>query len=240
MAVADPPPSQDALLRAPTRRSLLGEAAGPLEMTRLGRRALMLARQPRGHGEPVRLFPGFRAGDASTAALRRYLSGLGYDARGWGLGRNTGRVPALLGRATAAAARDAAASGQRLHLIGWSLGGVIARELARDRPDLVAQVITFGSPIVGGPRYTALAHMFGPERIAAIEAGIRDRSATPITVPVTAIHSRRDGIAGWTACIDDLTPGAENLEVRSTHIGMGIDPDVWEIIAQRLAAARTR
>jgi hypothetical protein len=237
MALSDP---QRAALRAPTGRTLLGEAASPLEMTRLGRRAIALARQPRGRGEPVRLFPGFSAGDASTAALRRYLARMGYDARGWGLGRNTGDVPALLRLATAAAVRDAETSGQRLHLIGWSLGGVIAREVARDRPDLVAQVITFGSPIVGGPRYTALAYLYPPERIAAIEAGIRHRVARPIRVPVTAIHSRRDGIVGWQACIDDVTPGAENVEVRSTHIGMGIDPDVWEIIVQRLAAASTR
>ncbi len=237
MAVADP---QHVPLRAPARRTLLGEAASALEMTRLGRRAITLARQPRGRGEPVRLFPGFSAGDASTAALRGYLGRLGYDARGWGLGRNTGDVPALLERATAAVAHDAQDLGQRLHLIGWSLGGVIAREVARDRPDLVEQVITFGSPIVGGPRYTALAHLYAAERIAAIEAGIRDRSATPIGVPVTAIHSRRDGIVGWRACIDHVTPGVENVEVRSTHIGMGIDPDVWEIIAQRLPAARAR
>jgi len=231
--VADPQRSE---LSAPTRLTLLGEAASPLQMTRLGRRALTLARQPRGHGEPVRLFPGFSAGEASMAALRGYLARLGYDARGWGLGRNTGEVPELVRRATAAAERDAAACGRALHLIGWSLGGVIAREVARDRPDLVAQVITFGSPIVGGPRYTALAHMYSPERMAVIEAGIRDRSATPIRVPVTAIHSRRDGIVGWQACIDDVTPGAHNVEVRSTHIGMGIDPDVWETIARRLRA----
>jgi hypothetical protein len=224
----------------PARRTLLGEAASALELARLGGRSLALARQPRGAREPVRLFPGLRAGEGSLAPLRRYLAALGYDALGWGLGRNSGEVPALLRRAVQRVERDAAAAGAPVHLVGWSLGGVIARELARDRPDLVAQVITFGSPIVGGPRYTALAHRFPPERLAAIEAGIREREARPIGVPVTAIHSRRDGIVGWTACVDATTPGAENIEVRSTHIGMGIDPDVWVIVAQRLAAHLAR
>ncbi len=224
----------------PDPRTVLGEATWPLEWARLGRRGRVLAGQPRGHDEPVRVLPGLSASDASTAALRRYLRRLGYDARGWELGRNTGDVPRLAAAELAIVADDAARRGQRVHLVGWSLGGVIAREIARERPDLVAQVITFGSPVVGGPRHTSLARMFPPEQVQEIERRIAERNATPITVPITAIHSRRDGVVGWQACVDSDSPQADNLEVRSTHLGMGIDPDVWRIVAQRLAAPRGR
>ena len=226
--------------RRPDARTVLGEAGWPLEWARLGRRGRALAGQPRGHGEPVRVLPGLSASDASTTALRRYLRRLGYDARGWELGRNTGDVPRLAAAALAVVGDDVARTGQRVHLIGWSLGGVIAREVARERPDLVAQVITFGSPVVGGPRFTSLARMFPPERVQEIERRIAERNAVPITVPITAIHSRRDGVVGWQACVDSVSPRVDNIEVGSTHLGMGLDPDIWRIVAQRLAAARRR
>ena len=216
----------------------LGEAASALEFARLGRRAIALARRPRGAGEPVRVFPGFGTGDASTIALRRYLRGRGYDTRGWGLGRNDGDVPRLTAAASDRVAASAEAAGEPVHLVGWSLGGVVAREVARARPDVVAQVVTFGTPVVGGPRHTSLARLYGPERIAQIEALVADVERTPIRVPVTAIHSRRDGIVSWRACVDTVTPGVENVEVGSTHIGMGVDPDIWEIVLDRLAARR--
>jgi pimeloyl-ACP methyl ester carboxylesterase len=224
----------------PGPMTVMGEGGWPLEWARLGRRGRALAGQPRGHGEPVRVFPGMGAGDASTAALRRYLRRLGYDARGWELGRNNGEVARLAVQALALVADDRRRSGQPVHLIGWSLGGVIAREVARERPDLVAQVITFGSPIVGGPRFTSLARLFPRERVRDIETRIAERNARPITVPITAIHSRRDGVVGWEACIDTVSPRAVNVEVQSTHLGMGIDPDIWHIVAQSLAGPQGR
>lgn len=96
-------------------------------------------------------------------------------------------------------------------LVGWSMGGVLSRETARRRPDLVAQVITFGTPVLGG-------HAFAP-----------------IRVPITAMWSRRDGVVSPRACIDDFSPNVVNVEVSSTHLGMGIDPDVWLEVARRLA-----
>ncbi len=216
----------------------LGEATSMLEFGRLGAQAISLARTPRGSGEPVRVLPGFGASDPSTFALRRFLISRGYAAQGWGLGRNAGDVRALGDQVVQQAERDVDQAGERLHLIGWSLGGVIAREIARERPDLIAQVITFGSPIIGGPRHTTLARLYGADRIQAIEAAIGTAERTPITVPVTAIYSRRDGIVNWRACVDTVTPGAVNVEVRSTHLGMGVDPDVWRTVIERLAAYR--
>lgn len=123
-------------------------------------------RVPRGRGQPALVLPGFGTDDWATAPLRKYLRSIGYDARGWGIGRNHGNVVALLSDVAALVQDLYVGSGQRVHLVGWSLGGVVAREVARERPELVAQVITFGTPVVGGPAYTVTASAYGPEIVA--------------------------------------------------------------------------
>jgi hypothetical protein len=100
---------------------------------------------------------------------------------------------------------------------------------------LVAQVITFGTPVVGGPTYTALAGRYPPEVRAAVRQVVADREARPITVPITAIWSPNDGVVSAGACIDHVSPHCEHLRVTSTHLGMGFDPEVWAIVAKRLA-----
>ena len=134
-----------------------------------------------------------------------------------------------------AVAGVASATRRPVAIVGWSLGGVLAREVARDRPDIVSQVITFGTPVVGGPSYTALSGYYSAERLAAIRAEIAGRNRRPIDVPVTAIWSPNDGIVTPEACIDERTAHAAHVTVSSTHLGMGIDPDVWAVVAQRLA-----
>jgi hypothetical protein len=208
-----PPASPSAsTLDSNAARRLLGEATAGRELARLALRSPWLARVPRGHGEPVVLIPGLGASDASNAALRGYLRSIGYDAHGWGLGRNRGDVRGRVPEVEALALRLADRRDAPVHLVGWSLGGVIARGVARRRPDRVAQVITYGSPVL-------------------------DRGLGRVRVPITAIHSRSDGIVPWRSCIDDFSPDVENIEVRSAHLGMGIDPDVWRIVTDRLARA---
>lgn len=127
-------------------------------------------------------------------------------------------------------------AGQPVHLIGWSLGGVIARETARALPRHVTQVITFGSPIIGGPVYTSVAGTVSPERRRHIVTRIAQvEAANPLTQPVTAIYSRRDAVVNWKACLDHSNADVTHVEVGSTHLSMGIDADVWQIIALRLA-----
>ena len=92
----------------------------------------------------------------------------------------------------------------------------------------------YGTPVVGGPRYTRVAGAYSPDRIRHIEALIEERERTPIGVPVTAIYSRKDGIVAWQACIDPYDNDVEHVEVRSSHVGMGLDPDVWHTVADRL------
>ena len=225
------------VLEPPPLSGLIRETRGLLELPRLMLRFRDLARQPRGHGQPVLLLPGYGAGDGSTAILKIYLRLLGYRVRGWGLGRNSGDVPDLMPRILKRVISFARRTQQEVRLIGWSLGGYLAREAARERPDLVHRVITLGTPVVGGPKYTVVARRFHRRGIdiAAIEAEIELRNQISLRTPVTAIYSRADAVVAWEACIDHNGTDVEHVEVRTTHIGFGFSAEVYKIIAQRLA-----
>lgn len=227
-------------LQAPDPHRLFREAFGLVELPRLLFRFPDLARQPRGEGRPVLILPGYGAGDASTAMLKGYLRLLGYRARGWGLGRNTGSVAELLPRVLKRVASLARKTEQRVHLIGWSLGGYIARELARERADLIERIITLGTPIIGGPKYTVVAHSLRRRGIDvdALAAEVERRNRVALHTPVTAIYSRRDAVVAWQACIDPDAANVEYVEVPTTHLGFGFSPEVYSIIAQRLASSR--
>jgi pimeloyl-ACP methyl ester carboxylesterase len=201
-----------------------------------------LPRFSRGHGEPVLLLPGFGAGDASNAVLNAMLRYLGYRVYGWGLGVNRGNVEALLPQVEARVRAIHDQTGLPVRLIGWSLGGVLAREVARDAPELVDRVVTMGTPVVGGPKYTRVgaAYRAAGYDVDEIERKIEIRHEVPIRVPVTAIYCKADGIVDWRACIDRRTPGLEHVEVRATHFSLGFDPKVLEIVAERLAARPVR
>lgn len=224
----------------PGIRDALREAAGLFELPRLLLHAPRLAAAPRGTGAPVVVLPGYATTDASTAPLRAYLAWLGWDVRGWGLGKNGGDAPALHRRLVPSIERLSATSGQRVRLVGWSLGGYLAREVARDLPEAVESVVTLGSPVVGGPKYTAVAHAYRRRGhdLDAIEAAVAARCRVPLAVPVTAIYSRTDGVVAWQACLDDGSPNVEHVEVATTHVGLGFSARVWEVVARRLAAGR--
>ena len=225
------------LFAAPDPFSVIREARGLIELPRLLLRCPDLARQPRGHGQPVLILPGYGAGDLSTVLLKSYLRLLGYRARGWGLGRNTGNALELLPRILKRAASLARRSNRKVHLIGWSFGGYLARELARERADLIGQVVTLGTPVVGGPKYTVFAKSFQNRGIdvEAIASAIEIRNQISMCTPIVAIYSRRDAVVAWQACIDRNGTNVEHVEVRTTHFGFGFCPDVYKIIAQRLA-----
>ena len=218
----------------PSTRTALGELGSALGAVRLVGALPRLSVAPRGDGHLVVDIPGWRAPEVTGAPLRAYLRALGYDARGWGFGTNLGDprrdVERLAGRVLHLVDREGAPAS----LVGWSLGGVIAREVARRHPDAVRRVVTYGTPVVGGPTHTTIARAQG----AGSGTGrvTRDlHAAAPIRVPLTAVFSRRDGIVSWQACIDRTTPGVEHVEVSSTHLGMGVDPDVWAVVADRLS-----
>jgi pimeloyl-ACP methyl ester carboxylesterase len=224
-------------LEAPRKLRVLREASlGLIELPRLLLRFPQLALQPRGKGQPVLILPGYGAGDGSTAILKAYLRLLGYNARGWGLGRNTGATATILPRVLHRLASLSRHSNQSVQLIGWSFGGYLAREIARERPELVHQVITLGTPVIGGPKYTVFAEVYRKRGIDvdAIVAEVEHRNRISLRTPVVAIYSRIDGFVAWRACIDRDTPTVEHVEVRTTHLGLGFSPDVYNIIAQRL------
>ncbi|MEO1062312.1 MAG: hypothetical protein AAFZ07_12910 [Actinomycetota bacterium] len=225
------------VLRPPPRRAILREARAGRELVRLGVRTGALWGAPCGVGEPVVVVPGFGATDRSLSPLRRYLAGRGHDVRRGGFGKMDDEVEDNALRLAARAGELARRTGRRVALVGWSIGGVVAREAARERPDAVRRVVTFGTPVEGGPAYTSLARNYSAERLAEIGARVEERYEVPITVPITAIWSRRDGIVTPGACIDRRSPDVEHVEVASSHLGMGLDPDVWQTIATRLAAA---
>jgi pimeloyl-ACP methyl ester carboxylesterase len=227
-------------IQPPSPTGLLGEARGLLELPKLLLRFPDLARQPRGRGQRVLVLPGYGAGDASTAPLRAYVGFLGYRPRGWGLGRSSGEVPDLLPRVVERLEALAREEGGAVALIGWSLGGYLAREAARERPQAAQQVITLGSPVVGGPKYTAVAGAYRRRGIDldAIEAEVARRNRRPLATPVTAVYSRSDRVVAWQACIDRQAPNVEHVEVETTHLGLGFSAEVFRIIAERLGVAR--
>ena len=231
-----PPPGSG--LEPPQPSSLGREAQVLAEVPRLLLRLPRLRREPRAAGQPVLAVPGFGANDASLWALRRYLRGLGYRVSGWGLGRNGGNVPELIPRVLARTARLAASARAPVSLVGWSLGGNLSREVARERPDLVRQVITLGTPVIGGPRYTVAAGAYRRQGydLSEIERYVRERNEVPIDVPITAIYSRRDAIVAWGACIDRSSPDVEHIEVDTSHLGLTLSPEVYRLVARRLAA----
>jgi pimeloyl-ACP methyl ester carboxylesterase len=218
----------------PSTRTALGELGAALDAVRLVGALPRLAAAPRGDGHLVVDIPGWRAPEVTGAPLRAYLRAWGYDARGWGFGTNLGDPRRDVERLAGRLLDLVDEVGSPASLVGWSLGGVIAREVARRHPDAVRRVITYGTPVVGGPSHTTIARAQGSGSGAGRVTRRLD-AAAPVRVPLTAVFSKRDGIVSWQACIDRSSPDVEHVEVSSTHLGMGVDPDVWAIVADRLS-----
>jgi pimeloyl-ACP methyl ester carboxylesterase len=225
--------------RRPSRLATLLELRAPLDWATLLLRAPQLLRAPRGDGRPIMLLPGFGTDESSMRPLGKYLGYLGYDVYEWGLGRNGGKVDTYtqaIGRRTQQISETL--GGVPLTLIGWSLGGVIARETARLFEPHVREVITLGTPILGGPKYTAAAERFARSEnldLDRFELEVHDRNSVGIRQPVTSIYSRLDGVVGWRASVDVYNEHARNIEVYSSHFGIGANGRVWRLIADILA-----
>lgn len=181
------------------------------------------------------LVPGLGATDASMLPLRAFLDQLGHDAHPSRVGRMTGDVHNIHPRIARLVAQVRDETGRTPALVGWSIGGVVSREVARDQPALVRRIITFGTPVIGGPAYSIVSRRYSADVISEVRRRVDERNLIPIRVPITAMWSRRDGIVAPGACIDHFSPDVENIEVDSTHLGMGLDPDVWSVVARRLA-----
>jgi len=200
-----------------------------------------LARAPRGDGHPVLVVPGLVTDDATTFMLRTFLGRLGYRTYGWGLGRNIGPTAKAVHGLRARLDRIRAQHAQPVSVIGWSLGGIYARQLARRSPDAVRLVITLGSPIRLEHHQQSnarrLFHRYADLHIERWALPLED-GCGPLPVPATAVYSRLDGVVTWRTCLDQPSPLAENVEVRASHLGSGHHPAVLWLVADRLAQPR--
>jgi pimeloyl-ACP methyl ester carboxylesterase len=199
-----------------------------------------LSRLPRGDGHPVYLLPGFLSDERSLRALHHWLTDNGYNVLSWAFGRNLGPSGVSLERLVDTV-RDASRDyGQPVSLIGQSLGGIFAREIAREIPTHVRQVITLGSPFRRtdsngiAPVVLRLFELINGQQADALKREAGDIS-TPPPVPCTAIYSRTDGVAHWRICIEDETPLTDNVEVVGSHCGMIFNPAIYHVIGDRLA-----
>jgi pimeloyl-ACP methyl ester carboxylesterase len=194
---------------------------------------------PAGDGHPVLVLPGLGASDRSTALLRRFLGDLGYRALRWDLGRNTGARAGLEQRLHARLREAHAQTGRKVSLVGQSLGGVYARELAKLEPDLVRQVISLGSPFAGHPHANNATRMY--ERLSgdSVEQIPHERHArvrVKPPVPTTSIYSMTDGVVAWPCSIEDGRPDGESIHLRGgSHMGMAACPAALYLVAERLA-----
>jgi pimeloyl-ACP methyl ester carboxylesterase len=221
-------------IRRPSRALLFLEGRVVLEWAALLPALPVLRRAPRGDGQPVLVLPGFMASDGSTRVLRRFLAQLGYRAHGWGLGRNVGPSSEMAGGLAQRLEELRRRYGRRVSLVGQSLGGIYARELARRYADDVRQVITLASPFRDPEATNVPAALLVRRRQHPDERAFRERLRAPLPVPSTAIYSRTDGLVSWRSCCEDPGPQRESIEVESSHLGMGLHPVVLLTIADRL------
>jgi dienelactone hydrolase len=236
------------LLRGPAARPgpypslglyLTEPARGLADLATLPLAGLWLPVAPRGDGHGVLVLPGLLASDTSTVPLRWWLTWLGYDVHGWELGRNHGPTDEVLDGLPAALTTLAGRTGGPVSIIGWSLGGIYARELAREYPRLTRQVITLGSPFAltgsGHTRADGVYRRHSGLHAASGRLPTREAVARPVNVPSTAVYSRYDGVVSWQNCIEAETERHINVEVRCGHLGFGVDPATLWLIADRLA-----
>ena len=199
----------------------------------------LLARAPKGDGHAVLVFPGLSANDVSTVPLRHYLQSLNYSSWGWEQGFNFGPRAGVLDDAKDKLVRTFESSGRKVSLIGWSLGGVYARELAKEMPHMVRSVITLGTPFAGSHKSTNAWRIYELTSGRSIEREAHNYNlAAAPTVPTSSIYSRTDGVVAWQASVQapsKANPNTENIEVLASHIGLGLNPSAWWAVADRLA-----
>lgn len=188
---------------------------------------------PKGDGHVVLVIPAFLTTDAMTRPVRRLLARLGYRPFGSALGLNWGPTPSLLARLRRRLAELRALEGGPISVIGASLGGIMARDLAYDRPEDIRQVITLASP-VRFPTASTIEPIFDLSTRFYSPSIDLARFAAPLPVPSTAIYTRDDGIVAWETCRRD-DEGATAVEVTGAHVTICRNPQALRAVAERLA-----
>jgi len=222
-------------MKAPGAFLLALEGRAPWELGATLATWPVLRRAPSGDGHSVVVFPGLGAPDLTTLPLRTFLMDRGYDPHGWNLRFNFGPRKGVLERSLEHVRRLRQSSGRKVSLVGWSLGGVYAREIAKIAPEDVRCVITLGSPFTGHPKANnawRFYEMVSGHRLDDDVSVARVRETPP--VPTTSIFSRSDGIVAWQCCLQQADECAESIEVQASHLGIGMHPAAWYAVADRL------
>lgn len=190
-----------------------------------------------GNGRPVLVIPGLLSTDLSITFLRNFFQKLGFIPYKWGLGRNLGRlesVQQLIRKVQGIHAEKQ----QKVMLVGWSMGGIFAREIAKQIPECVENVMTIGSPFgnVHAPNHAKwVFDLFNDE--STLDTALMAQIHEPAPVPTTAFYSKKDGIVPWEACREHQeTATHRNIEISSSHLGMGVNPDVFKAILVEIKA----
>lgn len=223
-------------LKAPGAFLVALESRAPFELGATLATWPLLKTAPAGDGHAVIVFPGLGAGDFSTVPLRNFLSTQGYDTYGWDLGFNFGPRDGVLKKSVERVVEIHETTRRKVSLIGWSLGGLYAREFAKALPKHVRSVITLGTPFAGDPKATNAWRFY--EFVSGHKLDDKKMLAhlkEAPRVPTTSIFSRTDGVVAWPLSLQRESKTAENIEVVASHIGLGLNPIALYAVADRLA-----
>jgi pimeloyl-ACP methyl ester carboxylesterase len=223
-------------VKAPGLLLMLLEARAPWEYAASITASPLLARAPAGDGHPVIVFPGLATADFSTAPMRRFLRDRGYTPYAWGQGLNRGPRAGVLEQCRRLVHEVSQRHGRKVSLVGWSLGGLYAREMAKELPEAARCVVTLATPFAGHPRATNAWRLYEwvsgqPSQDSKLTKRIRRAPSCP----TTSIYSRSDGIVAWQCSVNEPAPHTENIEVHASHVGMGVNPLALYALADRLA-----
>ena len=239
-AVDQSEPGAESRLRPPSLLLMLAEARSLFEFNASLLLSPLLMLAPKGDGHPVLALPGFLASDLSMAPMRHYLKQLGYDTYAWKMGRNFGGVTSRRNALKSLLTDIHTSTGRKVSIVGWSLGGTYARDLALRLPDMVRSVVTLASPFASDVRATNATRLYEALSGETVEhnSELIKAIAGDLPVPATSIYSRTDGIVNWRTSLLRPSDTAENIEVPlASHTGLGVNAAALWAVADRLAQA---
>ncbi|MET0334659.1 MAG: alpha/beta hydrolase [Rhizobacter sp.] len=231
------PPRDAPEPKAPSALLMLLEGRAPWELAASVAAAPFYSQLPQGDGHPVLVFPGLSAPDFTTLPLRTFLKSRGYEAYEWEQGFNLGPREGVLKKCRERAEMLAQKHGTQVSLVGWSLGGLYAREIAKEVPAITRCVVTLGTPFGGHPRATNAWRLYELLSGQSLdEAGaLIEQVRKPPPVPTTSVYSRTDGVVSWRCSLNEVSPLAENVGIHASHFGLGMNPLALFVVADRLA-----